>query len=97
MALVVLDEPWEALDPDGARWLSATLALKRDRGAAVVLASHRFQDLAGLCDAYLFLLPRESIWLQAHQVAATGLVTPEVLMEAFDRRRGGPPLPRALL
>jgi len=97
LALVVLDEPWEALDPDGARWLSATLELKRDRGAAVVLASHRFQDLAGLCDAYLFLLPRESIWLQAHQVAAAGLVTPELLMEAFDRRRGGQPLPRALL
>ena len=97
LALVVLDEPWEALDPDGARWLSATLELKRDRGAAVVLASHRFQDLAGLCDAYLFLLPRESIWLQAHQVATAGLVTPELLMDAFDRRRGGQPLPRALL
>lgn len=97
LALVVLDEPWEALDPDGARWLSATLELKRDRGAAVVLASHRFQDLAGLCDAYLFLLPRESIWLQAHQVASTGHVTPELLMEAFDRQRGGNPLPRVLL
>jgi ABC-type uncharacterized transport system ATPase subunit len=97
LALVVLDEPWEALDPDGARWLSATLELKRDRGAAVVLASHRFQDLAGLCDAYLFLLPRESIWLQAHQVASAGRVTPELLMDAFDRRRGGQPLPRALL
>ena len=97
LALVVLDEPWEALDPDGARWLSATLELKRDRGAAVVLASHRFQDLAGLCDAYLFLLPRESIWLQAHQVAAGRLVTPELLMDAFDLRRGGQPLPRALL
>ena len=97
LALVVLDEPWEALDPDGARWLSATIELKRDRGAAVVLASHRFQDLAGLCDAYLFLLPRESIWLQAHQVTSAALVTPELLMEAFDRRRGGQPLPRALL
>jgi ABC-type multidrug transport system ATPase subunit len=97
LALVVLDEPWEALDPDGARWLSATLELKRDRGAAVVLASHRFQDLAGLCDAYLFLLPRESIWLPAHQIAAAGLITPDRLMEAFDQRRGGQPLPRALL
>jgi len=97
LTMVALDEPWEALDPDGARWLSATLELKRDQGAAVVLASHRFQDLAGLCDAYLFLLPRESIWLQAHQVAAAGVVTPELLMEAFDRQRGGHRLPRALL
>ena len=97
LTMVVLDEPWEALDPDGARWLSATLELKRDRGAAVVLASHRFQDLAGLCDAYLFLLPTESIWLPAHRVASGGHVTAELLMEAFDRQRGGEPLPRALL
>ena len=76
---------------------SATNELKRDRGAAVVLASHRFQDLAGLCDAYLFLLPRESIWLPAHQICPAGAVTSERLMEAFERQRGGHPLPRAVL
>src|SRR6185436_6616472 len=56
--LVVLDEPWEALDVDGSRWLSRTLEAKRDRGAAIVLASHDPHDLAGICDLYLFLVNR---------------------------------------
>src|SRR5688572_30714064 len=48
LSLILLDEPWEGLDPDAARWLSNTLETKRDRGAAVALASHYFQDLAGV-------------------------------------------------
>ena len=39
VCLVVLDEPWEALDPDTSRWLTTTIETKRDRGAAVVVAS----------------------------------------------------------
>jgi len=97
LGLVVLDEPWEGLDPDAARWLTSAIELKRDRGAGIVLASHRFQDLAGLCDAYLFILPGESLWVHAHEIAPIGPVTPALLMEAFDRRRGGTPLPRAVL
>ena len=49
LGLIVLDEPWEALDPDAARWLSTALETKRDRGAALVLSSHRLHDLAGFC------------------------------------------------
>jgi ABC-type multidrug transport system ATPase subunit len=87
--LVVLDEPWEGLDPDAAAWLSTTLELKRDRGAGVVLASHRLQDLAGLCDAYLLLQPHGSLLVPAHQLAPDGAVTPALLAEVFDRLRSG--------
>jgi ABC-type multidrug transport system ATPase subunit len=97
LGLVVLDEPWEGLDPDSARWLTTAIEYKRDRGAAVVLASHRFQDLAGLCDAYLFILPHESLLVQAHEIAPVGPVTSALLMEAFERQRAGAQLPRALL
>ncbi len=96
LSLVVLDEPWEGIDPDGARWLSTTLELKRDRGAGVVLASHRLQDLAGLCDAYLLLLPHESIVVKAHEIDPMGVVTPALLVDLFDRLRGGVPLPKSL-
>jgi ABC-type multidrug transport system ATPase subunit len=89
LGLVVLDEPWEGLDPDAARWLSATIETKRDRGAAIVLSSHRLHDLAGLCDRYLCLLPHQAQLLEAHQVAAVGPVTPATLTDAFDRLRGG--------
>jgi ABC-2 type transport system ATP-binding protein len=89
LGLIVLDEPWEGLDPDAARWLSAMLETKRDRGAAVALSSHRLHDLAGFCDSYLFLLPQQVTLVQAHTIAPAGTVTPALLTEVFDRLRGG--------
>lgn len=88
LRLLVLDEPWEGLDPDAARWLSAAIEAKRDRGAAVVLSSHRPHDLAGLCDAYLFLGSAQATVLKAHQIATVGPVTDAMLTAVFDRLRG---------
>jgi ABC-type multidrug transport system ATPase subunit len=89
IGLIVLDEPWEGLDPDAARWLSATLETKRDRGAAMVLSSHRLHDLAGFCDAYLFLLAQRATLLKAHEIAPVGPVTAALLTNVFDKLRGG--------
>ena len=89
LGLVILDEPWEGLDPDAARWLTTTLEIKRDRGAGVVLASHRLHDLAGLCDLYLLLVGHRSILVKAHELAPAGALTPEVLSDVFDRLRAG--------
>ena len=97
LGLIVLDEPWEGLDPDASRWLSSTLELKRDRGAAVVLASHRLADLAGLCDAYLLLVKHQSTFVKAHDIAPVGTVTAAMLGTLFDRLRPGPPPPRPVL
>ena len=85
LALVVLDEPWEGLDVDGARWLSRTLDAKRDRGAAVVLASHDPSDLAGACDLYLFLVNRRGTLFKAHDLSSTGPVTASVLASLLER------------
>jgi ABC-2 type transport system ATP-binding protein len=96
LGLVVLDEPWEGLDPDAGRWLTATVETKRDRGAAVVLSSHRLHDLAGLCDDYLFLLPHRVAIFKAHEVAPVGPVTAALLTDVFDKLRGGPTSLRAV-
>lgn len=90
LALILLDEPWEGLDPDAARWLSTALEAKRDRGAAVALASHYLQDLAGVCDAYLFLVGSPPTLLQAHDILPVGPVTAALLTDVYDRLRGGP-------
>ena len=83
--LVVLDEPWEALDVDASRWLSRTLEAKRDRGAALVLASHDPHDLAGICDLYLFLVNRLGTLFKAHELSAVGPVTPALLGAMLER------------
>jgi ABC-2 type transport system ATP-binding protein len=85
LALVVLDEPWEGLDGDGAHWLARTIEAKRDRGAAVVLASQDPNDLAGVCDLYLFLVNRRGSLYKAHELAPAGAVTPAVLANMLDR------------
>jgi ABC-2 type transport system ATP-binding protein len=90
LALILLDEPWEGLDPDAARWLSTTLEAKRDKGSAVVLASHYFQDLAGVCDEYLFLVGSPPTLLRAHEISSVGPVTAALLTDVYDRLRGGP-------
>lgn len=87
LRLIVLDEPWEGLDPDATRWLSATLEAKRDRGAAVVLSSHRLHDLAGVCDKYLLLTGGVPTLMRAHEIARSGLVSADQLIDALDRAR----------
>lgn len=90
LRLIILDEPWEGLDPDATRWLSSTLQSKRDRGAAVVLSSHRLHDLAGVCDKYLLLIGQTPTLLRAHEIARSGIVSAEQLLDAFDRAREQP-------
>ena len=91
LALVVLDEPWEGLDSDASRWLNTTLETKRDRGAAIVVSSHRVEDVAGLCDAYLMLTAQGATLIHAHEIASTGTVTPSLLTAVFEHLRGTPP------
>ena len=90
LSLIVLDEPWEALDPDTSRWLTVTLEAKRDKRAALVLASDRLQDLAGLCDSYVFLTGGQPTVFTAQEIASVGPVTAALLTEVFDRLRSGP-------
>src|SRR6201991_3523798 len=47
--LLVLDEPANGLDPAGTRHVHRVLTTLAADGAAVVLSSHRMDDLAALC------------------------------------------------
>jgi ABC-2 type transport system ATP-binding protein len=47
--LLVLDEPANGLDPAGTRRVHGVLMALAARGTAVVLSSHRMDDLAALC------------------------------------------------
>ncbi|HUZ70883.1 MAG TPA: ATP-binding cassette domain-containing protein [Candidatus Saccharimonadales bacterium] len=51
--LVVLDEPLSQLDADGAAALVTTLVDLAKQGTAVVVAEHRFERLAIVCDRHI--------------------------------------------
>jgi ABC-2 type transport system ATP-binding protein len=90
LSLILLDEPWDGLHPDGVRWLNATLETKRDRGAGIVLSTRRLEELAGLCDKYLFLTPAAPFLFRAQDIEEDGRITPARLHEVFDMVRNDP-------
>lgn len=53
--LLVLDEPANGLDPAGTRHVHGVLRSLADDGVAVVLSSHRMDDLAALCSEVTIL------------------------------------------
>ena len=85
--LVVLDEPWEGLDPDASRWLTQAMRAPRcRRDDSGVL--HRLHDLAGVCDRYVFLDRGFATIVAGEAVARNGVVTGDGLLAAFDSVRG---------
>lgn len=53
--LLLLDEPWEGLDPEGSAWLTAEVRRWQVEGAALLISSHRLHDLDAVCTRYLLL------------------------------------------
>lgn len=45
-SILLLDEPFTSLDADGCRWLKSLLAEMRQKGCAIVIASHGGDDQA---------------------------------------------------
>lgn len=85
--LVILDEPWEGLDPDASRWLRGRIQALRSAGTAAILSSHRMHDLAGLCDHYAFVVDKRLIRMSAVDIAPERDVTGEDLFAWYDRLR----------
>ncbi len=54
--LLVLDEPSRSLDPLAAAELGALLRRLADRGRAVLLSSHRLDEVAAVCDRVVVLI-----------------------------------------
>jgi ABC-2 type transport system ATP-binding protein len=80
--LVVLDEPWEGLDPDGSRWLSETLRAKRRDGVAILVSSHRLADMVEVCDRFAMLV--RGVVHRVDCPDATGPATIDTLRRAYQ-------------
>ena len=89
-ALGLLDEPWEGLDPHGARWLQGQLERHRARGASVIVSSHRLHDVSAVCTAFVFLARGSLHSIPALEVTSTGdRVDAADLARMFDETAGG--------
>ena len=75
--VILLDEPTSALDTRGRQRLRALVRGHRERGAAVVLASHNLSEAEQLCD--------DVIVLRAGRIALTGRMSE--LLGALDQAR----------
>jgi ABC-2 type transport system ATP-binding protein len=53
--ILVLDEPWEGLDPSGSKWLTDTLGHWTRAGSAILISSHRLYDLDSVCTRFVML------------------------------------------
>jgi ABC-2 type transport system ATP-binding protein len=85
-ALVLLDEPWEGLDPDAATWLSRELIAMRAAGVATIVSSHRIHELAAICDRCLFMnLGRIVRQVEFEPAAAANRSA--ILLDAFEHVR----------
>lgn len=85
--VVLLDEPWEGLDPDGAAWLASAIRARRQAGAAVIVSSHRLADLAPVCDACGFLHAGVVTTVRADDLGGPTKATADTLLRAFERVR----------
>jgi len=54
-ALLIVDEPFQGLDPVNADLLKGVLLEQRDQGAAVVMSTHDMGDAQTLCDRILLI------------------------------------------
>lgn len=53
--LLIVDEPFQGLDPVNATMLKNLLVAQRERGAAVVMSTHDMEDAQALCDRILLI------------------------------------------
>jgi heme exporter protein A len=73
-AVVLLDEPYAALDPPGFRLVDRLLDALRKRGSTVLMATHLLEHGASLCDEGLILEDGRLVWAgPAAELPAQGL------------------------
>ena len=72
--VVLLDEPYAALDPPGFRLVDRLLDRLRARGSTVLMATHLLEHGASLCDEGLILEEGRLVWAgPAPELPAQGL------------------------
>lgn len=64
--VVLLDEPTNALDPEGVELVARLIRRQQERGAAVLLASHYLEEVVRVCTRVLKLVDGHAVPAAAH-------------------------------
>ncbi len=59
--LILLDEPFDGLDPSATYAAQKCLLDKKSEGTAIVISSHRIDDVMGIADDYAFIRAGEIV------------------------------------
>lgn len=54
-AVLILDEPYNGLDPQGLRWLRGFVRRLADEGRTVLISTHRLDDVAAIADRVVLM------------------------------------------
>jgi ABC-type multidrug transport system ATPase subunit len=76
--VLLLDEPTASLDPQQRRRLWRFLVERLDRGCAVLMATHVFEEVAGVASRVLLLIEGRVVQAGAPAEVAASLAEPEV-------------------
>lgn len=81
-SVVMLDEPYNQLDPPGFRFVDQLFTRLRERGITVIMASHLLERGAALCDLGLVLEGGRLSWMgPAKDLPSRGGLEPAALSE----------------
>ncbi len=81
-SVVFLDEPYNALDPPGFRFVDHLFATLKARGATVVMATHLIERGAAICDRGVVLEAGRLTWEgPASELPSRGGLEPAILAE----------------
>ncbi len=61
--LIILDEPFSGLDPINTRLLESVIFQLRDKGATIMLSTHRMEQVEELCE-YIVLIDKGKVLLE---------------------------------
>lgn len=81
-ALLLLDEPFEGVDDHSRAHLLEVLTASKQQGVALVLSTHRVEEVTALCERYVMLLDGRVVAERA--VAGAGTNAPEANGQVAD-------------
>ncbi|MGM1028752.1 MAG: ABC transporter ATP-binding protein [Actinomycetota bacterium] len=85
--VLVLDEPFDGLDPTGRRWLSERLRAHADGGGAVLLSAHALDEIEPLLDRVVCLHAGAVRFEGPTEVLLRSSAAPVVLVRSLDQAR----------